>query len=116
MTGYRRGDTVLVWFPNSDLQTFKKRPAIVVQADNLDTGLPQMLIAMITSNLSRRGHPSRIFVARDSADGGATGLLMDSVIMTDNLATIRFEAVAQTLGRFAHSTDLDAALKRTLGL
>ena len=116
MTGYERGDIVLVWFPNSDQQTFKKRPAIVVQADELNTGLPQVVIAMVTSNLSRRGHPSRIFVARDTADGHAAGLLTDSVIMADNLATIRLEAVARTLGHFAKSADLDSALKLTLGL
>ena len=39
MTNFKRGEVVLVWFPSSDQQTFKKRPAIVVQADGLDTGL-----------------------------------------------------------------------------
>ncbi|MFB2894590.1 type II toxin-antitoxin system PemK/MazF family toxin [Aerosakkonemataceae cyanobacterium BLCC-F50] len=32
---YNRGDVVLVLFPNSDLRTAKRRPALVVQADNL---------------------------------------------------------------------------------
>jgi mRNA interferase MazF len=67
MTGLRRGDVVLVLFPNSDLVTFKQRPALIVQADNLDTGLPQVVIAMITSNLARRGHPSRAFIPLNSA-------------------------------------------------
>ena len=44
MTSFKRGEVVLVWFPDSSPQTFKKRPAIVVQADGLDTGLPQVLI------------------------------------------------------------------------
>ena len=58
MTNPNRGDVVLVWFPNSDLKTFKRRPALVVQADGLNTGLPQVVAAMITSNLARRGHPN----------------------------------------------------------
>jgi mRNA interferase MazF len=62
MTNFSRGDIVLVWFPNSDLQTFKRRPALVVQADQLETGIPQAVLAMVTSNLARRGHPSRVFV------------------------------------------------------
>jgi mRNA interferase MazF len=37
---YKQGDVVLVLFPNSDLITAKIRPAVVVQADNLQTGLP----------------------------------------------------------------------------
>lgn len=116
MTGCKRGAVVLVWFPNSDQQAFKKRPAIVVQADELDAGLPQVVIAMITSNLSRCGYPSRIFVRQNSAAGHAAGLLSDSVIMTDNLATIRLEAIAHILGHFSQVTDLDTALKHTLGL
>ena len=43
MTALERGDVVLVWFPNSDLITFKQRPALVVQANELGTGLPQVL-------------------------------------------------------------------------
>lgn len=45
----KRGDVVLVLFPNSDLCTAKRRPALVVQADNLATGLAQTILAMITS-------------------------------------------------------------------
>ena len=50
---FKRGDVVLVSFPNSDLITAKTRPAIIVQADNLQTGLPQIIIAMITSQMFR---------------------------------------------------------------
>lgn len=57
---YSRGDIVLVLFPNSNLRTAKRRPALVVQATNLNTGLPQVIVAMISSNMRRIGHPSRI--------------------------------------------------------
>ncbi len=40
----KRGDVILVRFPNSDQATYKKRPALVVQADGLNTGLSQMLL------------------------------------------------------------------------
>ncbi len=52
----KRGDVVLVLFPNSDLRTAKRRPAMVVQADGLGTGLPQVIVAMITSKVSRSDH------------------------------------------------------------
>ena len=51
MTIYRRGDVVLVRFPNSDLVTYKKRPALVEQDETVDTGLSQRLVAMITSRV-----------------------------------------------------------------
>jgi mRNA-degrading endonuclease toxin of MazEF toxin-antitoxin module len=46
---YKRGDIVLVLFPHSNLRTAKPRPALVVQADDLQTGLLQVIVAMITS-------------------------------------------------------------------
>jgi mRNA interferase MazF len=46
---FRRGDVVLVLFPESNLLTAKRRPALVVQADDLETALPQTIVAMITS-------------------------------------------------------------------
>ena len=44
--GFGRGDVVLVLFPHSDLRTAKTRPAVIVQADHLGTGLPQAIVAM----------------------------------------------------------------------
>lgn len=67
MTKYKKGTVVLVLFPNSDLVTAKRRPALVVQADGLDTGLEQVIIAMITSNMSRDGHFCRVRLNKDSA-------------------------------------------------
>src|SRR4051794_564928 len=66
---YRRGDVVLVLFPDSNLQTAKPRPALVVQADNLQTGLPQVIVAMITSKLTRAAHPSRVIITRATPTG-----------------------------------------------
>ena len=116
MTGYSRGDVVLVLFPNSDLKTFRRRPALIVEADDLNTGLPQVVAAMITSNLARRNHPSRVFVPLNSSGERAAGLLTDSVIMTDNPATILATAVERKLGRVADLRAVDAALRQTLAL
>jgi mRNA interferase MazF len=116
MTSPKRGDVVLVWFPNSDLVTFKRRPALVVQADDLKTDVPQVVIVMITSNLKRRGHPCRVFVPLGSEQARLAGLKTDSVIMTDNLATVLHKAIARKLGRLSDLTAVDAALRRTLGL
>jgi mRNA interferase MazF len=116
MTNLERGDVVLLWFPNSDLVTFKQRPALVVEADNLATGLPQVVVSMITSNLQRRGHSSRVFIPLNSPEATAAGLRTDSIVMTDNLATILDKAVVRKLGRLNDMDPVDAALRHTLGL
>ena len=112
---YRRGDIVLVLFPHSDLRTAKLRPALVVQADNLQTGLPQVIVAMITSRLFRANHPSRVTVVRASPQGQQAGLLTDSVVMTDNLATIAESAIDRVIGTLPMA-DVETALRHTLNL
>ena len=112
---FKRGDIVLVLFPNSELTTAKTRPAIIVQADNLKTGLPQIIVAMISSQMFRAGHPSRVTILRNSPEGQQSGLLVDSVIMTDNLATIATSAIYRLIGSIPPQ-NLDTALKYTLNL
>jgi mRNA interferase MazF len=106
MTGHSRGDLV----------TFKRRPALVVEADNLKSGIPQIVISMITSNLTRRGHPSRVFIALDSIEAREAGRRTDSIIMTDNLATVLEKAIAAKLGHLKILAAVDAALRHTLAL
>ena len=115
LTPKKRGDIVLVLFPNSDLLTAKKRPALIVQRDNLQTEIPQIIVAMITSRMIRAEHPSRITIKRDSSIGKQSGLLTDSVIMTDNLATILQSGIYQIIGSLPTGS-LDPVLKYTLGL
>lgn len=113
---YKRGEVVLVLFPDSNLRTAKRRQALVIQADNLDTGLAQTIIAMITSNMSRVNHPSRVRLLLNSSEGRQAGILMDSVVMTDNLATVRGNEIYRVLGNPIDLTKVDAALPHTLSL
>lgn len=76
----RRGDVVLVIFPHADLSGAKLRSALVVQADDLGTDLPQLIVAMITARMFRAGHPSRVVVARDPLDFQARQRNHDIVI------------------------------------
>ncbi len=106
---------VLVLFPHSDLRTAKTRPALVVQADDLGTGLSQVIVAMISGRTFRSGHPSRVAVDLSTPEGRRSGLLTDSVVMTDNLATITGTAIDRAIGTLPMA-GTDAALRHTLGL
>ena len=70
---YKRGDVVLVLYPNSDLRTAKTCPALIIQSDNLQIGLPQVIVAMITSRLFRANHPSRVVVEYRRLSGNGLG-------------------------------------------
>ena len=112
---YIRGDVVLVDFPNSDLLSIKRRPALVVQDDRVYTGLPQLLLALITSNISRTG-PTRVLVLKTSPAGVAMGLLSDSVVVGDNLATVAAGAIRKKIGNCTHMDEVDRALRTILRL
>ncbi|MCH8224926.1 MAG: type II toxin-antitoxin system PemK/MazF family toxin [Chloroflexi bacterium] len=112
---HSRGDVVLVLFPHSSLRVARPRPALVIQANDLETGIPQVIVAMITSRLFRANHPSRVTVLLSSQEGQRSGLLTDSVVMTDNLATIALTEIDRVIGSLP-SRRIDAALRHTLGL
>lgn len=112
---YDRGMVVLVLFPNADLRTAKTRPVVVIQATNLGTGLAQYVVAMISSNMGRAGHPSRVQVVKASPEGARAGLLTDSVVMTDNIATVATSEITRHIGDM-EMTAIDTALRYTLGL
>ena len=114
-TNHKRGDVVLVLFPHPDLQIAKPRPALVVQADNLQTGLPQVIVAMITSKIFRANHRSRVTILLSTPEGKQSGLLTDSIVMTDNLATIFETEIDRVIGSLP-ITEVDAALRHTLAL
>ncbi len=111
-----RGSIVLVPFPNSDLQTAKLRPALIVQANDLNTNLPQIVLVMVSSNLGRANHKSRVPIETQTDEGQKSGLLFDSVVMTDNLATILLTSVNRVIGKLENMSEVDQALRHTLGL
>ena len=71
---------------------------------------------MITSNMARAGHPSRVIARVGSETAQSSGLLMDSVIMTDNLVTIHYSEIDRVIGAFSGLKEIDAALRTTLAL
>jgi len=97
------------------LKSFSHRPALVIQSDLIDTGLAQWIVALITSNLQRAG-PTRVFVAKDSSAGKQMGILLDSMVVLDNLATINASALHRSIGRLGDMDEVDTAIRLTLGL
>jgi mRNA interferase MazF len=115
MTAYKRGDVILVKFPYSDLVSYKRRPALIVQDETVETGLSQRVLIQITSNLDRTGD-TRVLVRKDSPDGQAMGILSDSVIVADHLATVLPREIDKVIGHCTCMPEVETALRRLLGL
>ena len=112
MTTCRWGDVVLVRFPYSDLSRFRKRPALVVQDEQIETGLSQRLVCQITSNLTRRG----VLVRKEAPAGRTMGLRTDSMIAADNIATVLPRHIDRVIGQCPIMLQVSEALRRVLRL
>ena len=99
-------------------------PLSELQFANLQTELPQVIVAMITSRMLRAQH--REIGGHDAAscppisqlstlEGQQSGLLTDSVVMTDNLATVAETEIDRIIGTLPMG-HVDAALRHTLEL
>ena len=66
--------------------------------------------------MASAGHLSRVAVRSGTETARQSGLLMDSVIMTDNLATIHHSEIDRLIGHLPETNEIDAALRTTLAL
>jgi mRNA interferase MazF len=71
---------------------------------------------MISSNINRANHLSRVTVLLRSPEGIASGLRLDSVIMTDNIITASEITIYSVLGTINDMQSVDEALRHSFGL
>lgn len=120
MIDLRRGDVVLIAFPfiaERHVQR-KQRPALVVQADRYNRRRAAVIIAAVTTARAHALLPCKVPVAKDSPEGRAAGLKLDSVVDCQTLATVPRDEVVRRLGGFPPETmrRIDHALEDALGL
>ena len=114
----RRGDVVLAWYPFASGAGGKRRPCLVVQNDRDNLRLTNTVVAQITSNLRAAAEPTQLFVAANTPDGQQAGLLHDSLISCNNLATIELILIARAIGSLspAMMAKVEVCLKAALQL
>ncbi|HUI39880.1 MAG TPA: type II toxin-antitoxin system PemK/MazF family toxin [Methanothrix sp.] len=90
-----KGDIVLVPFPNSDLTTWKRRPALVIYEDPVEN---ETTIAYISTRTPIIPSICDVLVTRGTPSFDETGLKYNSVIKLNKLATIKTHFIAGLLG------------------
>lgn len=109
-----KGDIVLVPFPNSDLSSWKRRPALVLCEDHIEN---ETTIAYISSRVPIMPSPSDVLITRGTPSFDESGLKWNSVIKLNKIATIKTHFIAGLLGTADESLKaevnraLDASLK-----
>jgi len=114
----RRGDVVLVEFPFADGTGAKLRPALVIQNDRNNQRLTNVILAAITSTIHRQHEPTQLFIDPATPTGKRSGLVMPSVVSTENIFTVAQKRVRRKLGRLPTSLlqQVDDCLKASLGI
>jgi mRNA interferase MazF len=112
MTGYRRGDIVLVAFIFSDASGTKVRPALVVSSSAYHRGRRDVIVAAITSNTRRR-----LFGDPPVGDWKGAGLLFPSVV-TGIVRTVKDAMIDRRLGTLPAKdmAHVDRQLRRILAV
>jgi mRNA interferase MazF len=114
----QRADVVIVKFPFTSGSGAKVRPALVVQNDQNNARLTNIIVAAITTTTHRNFEPTQLFLDLTMPAGRQSGLLRDSVVSCENLATIEQSLVLRTIGSLPADTmqQVSDCLKASLGL
>lgn len=114
----KRGDVILVHYPFSSGSGTKLRPALVVQSDLNNQRLSNVIVAAITSTTHRSGQSTQLLVEVITPAGQQAGLIKDSVVTCENLATIARARVTRRIGSLpdAEMKQIDDCLKASLGI
>jgi mRNA interferase MazF len=114
----KRGDIVLALFPHTSGTPDKRRPALVVQADFYNQRITNVLLASITSNLSRRNDPAHYFIDVSTPDGKSTGLNQGSFVSCLNIAVVPAAIIGPKIGELPATAmqSIDKCLKAAMGI
>ena len=96
MTGYKRGDIVLVPFPFTDFSTLKQRPALVISSDAFNRSREDVILVALTSqsNAASKGGNYAI----KGAEQKRSGLLIEGVVLVGKIITIDQRLIRGKLG------------------
>jgi mRNA interferase MazF len=114
----RRGDVVLALYPFAAGRGGSLRPALVVQNDRDNEQLHNTIVAQITTNLRRATALSHLLIELTTPEGQQAGLLHDSVVSCNNLATVYEDRIDRVIGHLPEAVmrRIDACLKVALGM
>ena len=86
MTGYKRGDIVLVPFPFTDFSTLKQRPALIISSDAFNRSREDVILVALTSQIDSASKGGNYSIK--GAEQKRSGLLREGVVLVGKIITI----------------------------
>ena len=111
-TTYNFGDVVLVGFPFTNLQTVKKRPAVVISRQSYQQNRPDVILMAVTSQIRQPLATGEAALK----DWQAAGLAKPSVIKP-LIATLEQRQIVRVMGQLseADQEELGKVIQGVLG-
>lgn len=93
----KRGDVVLIRFPFTDLSSTKVRPALIISNENYNTHQEDVILLLITSNISRMSSDDYLLDSRNP-EFKDTGLKQASAFRVGKIQTLNRKLINSKLG------------------
>ncbi|MCP5409659.1 MAG: type II toxin-antitoxin system PemK/MazF family toxin [Chromatiaceae bacterium] len=97
-TIYNFGDVVLVGFPFTNLQTIKKRPAVVISSQSYQQNRPDVILMAVTSQIRQPLATGEAILT----DWQAAGLAKPSVLKP-LIATLEQRQIVKVMGKLSET-------------
>ena len=114
----KRGDVVIVRFPFASGTGAKVRPALVVQNDRNNARMTNVILVAITTTTHRSQEPTQLLVEVATPAGRQSGLLKDSIVSCENVATVEQTLLTRVIGSLPVGvmSRVDDCLRESLAL
>ena len=108
----QRGDVLKARFPHASGGRGKKRPVVVVQADDYNQRLRHAVVAQVTTNLDEKDDPAYLFIEASSPTTKGTGLDRDCLVCCMLLALMTEDRLQEKIGTLSSEllTELNVPL------
>jgi mRNA interferase MazF len=113
-----RGDVINAPFPHASGTRGKKRPVVVVQADDYNKRLHHAAVVQLTTNLDDKDDPACFLIEAASPEGQAAGIVQDSLFSGYLISLMSEDRLTDVIGKLSDATmqKVDKCLKAALGI
>jgi mRNA-degrading endonuclease toxin of MazEF toxin-antitoxin module len=114
----KRGDVISARFPHASGTRGKKRPVVVVQADDYNNRLRHAIVAQMTTNLADKDDPACLLIEAGTPEGKAAGITQTCLFSGYLLSLMSEDRLQDVIGALPHETmqKVDKCLKSALSL
>ena len=113
-----RGDVINARFPHAAGTRGKKRPVVIVQANDYNKRLHHAVVAQLTTNLADQNDPACFLIEAATPEGRAAGITQDSLFSGYLLALMSEDRLQDGIGKLSDESvqKMGECLKAALGI